>query len=368
MMQSDGPNNLLKRFAQHALTKLGLSTDTVKRYLKDISAIERHFGKPAADITQRDLEVFEASGAFSQETIRTRLSAFRRFHAWGVGEGLWDLHDNDLRSAGPPPAEVSEKFWPFSSFLTAELGRSDGTVKLYLGQLRRLERMLNKPVEDFDVVDLRRVKMNPAFSDEYKRSLIVAFRQWRSWGVLEGHWEEAPVDRVQPPSVNDSIPSRPLERSRVLTIFDSCRATALEQRLVFLGLYAGLRVGESAALDPSIYEDGWLVFRGNKNGRVREIPVHPELERALPVIFSKPPTHVETLKKVKARIVARTGFDFITHQLRKTFASELYDVDVSDRIVKDLLGHKPDVTGRYIFVSRRRKREAIARLDYSKGA
>jgi integrase len=80
-----------------------------------------------------------------------------------------------------------------------------------------------------------------------------------------------------------------------------------------------------------------------------------------------PPTDPDTMQRVKRRLARRVGFHFVAHQLRDTFSTRLFDAEVDDRIVKELIGHTTGVTGRYVEVSRRRKQDAIAKLSYQVG-
>jgi integrase len=95
-----------------------------------------------------------------------------------------------------------------------------------------------------------------------------------------------------------------------------------------------------------------------------ETPIHPDLLAVRAKILASQPCHVGTLQKVKERLALLSDVEFVAQQLRKTFASTLYDADVPDEVVKDLIGHTGDVTRRYAPISRRKRVEAIERLHY----
>lgn len=251
----------------------------------------------------------------------------------------------------------------FALYLSGELHRTEGTVRQYLYRIRFLEEWTGKPIEEVTADDLRRLKANPqGYSSSHIKSMIVTLRQFHSWGVLEGLWQPGSIAALKVPK-EDCRESAPLPDDKARTLLEKAEGS-LETRLVYLGLYAGMRIGESASLTDEEWQDGWLRFRGEKTNKLREVPVHPDLADERDAILSYATPHKASMQKAKERLEKRVGFAFISHQLRKSFSSKLHDEGVSDRVVKDLIGHTQDVTGRYIVVSRRMKQQAIAKLDW----
>ena len=252
----------------------------------------------------------------------------------------------------------------FREYELYELGRKPSTVEKYIERLEMWERVTHKAAEDIGPLDARAFKREAPYAAATMRGMITAIRIFHDWGNLEGLWEPNGIERVRPAgNYDEERTSPPLPREKVLALTQACRRP-LEYRLVYYGAYAGMRIGESAKVDGSMWEDGWLRFRGEKNGRMREVPIHRELQAVKWKILASPPTYDATLQRVKRRLEDRVGFEFVAHQLRKSFMTTLFDEDVPDRVVKDIVGHAQDVSGRYIEVSRRRKQEAMARLDY----
>jgi integrase len=254
----------------------------------------------------------------------------------------------------------------FRDYCLFELGRRESTVKTYLERLDAWERWTGKPIELVGADDARELKRQRPWKGETIKGMIVTLRQFRKWARLEGVIEDdGRIDDVRPCGpYDDAVETPPLSIEKARILLDACRRP-LEFRLVYYGLYAGTRIGESAIIDGTMWQDGWLRFPAEKRRGLREVPIHPELDKVRFQMWASLPTDKSNLQRVKRRLAKRIGFDFVAHQLRKTWSTALYDEDVPDRIVKSLLGHAQDVTGRYVEVSRRRKLEAITRLSYA---
>jgi len=251
----------------------------------------------------------------------------------------------------------------FADYLTVELGRQPGTVKVYLWRLGYLERLADKPITEITAEDLRSLKRERTLASETVKSLITAARQFHSWGALEGLWPLGDLALVRTPPINDSHSSPPLTEEALEKLLNGCRYPN-EYRLVYLGLYAGTRIAEAGAMNEQhwVRDEEVLRFRG-KGTKLREVPVHPELARILPLIFSKP-IHPSTMQGVKERLEERLKVRFVAHQLRKTFSTALQDAGVEEKVIEDLLGHKGSVTRRYAPVTPKMRAEAISRLGY----
>lgn len=253
----------------------------------------------------------------------------------------------------------------YLAYVTDELQLLPSTARAYERRIGYLERRIGKPLQAVTSDDLREFKR--AAPSELSSQTISGFltvaREFHVWGSLEGLWPKNGISDVRGPRIlNEGAP--PLSIDKALRVAACCRRP-LEYRVVFLPLYAGMRIGEAAAFGGEMWlEDDWLRFRGEKTQKIRRVPVHPNLRAVKWKVLASPPTHGSTLQRVKRRLEERSGVRYVTHQLRKTFMTTLYDVDVDDRVVKELVGHQQDVSGRYIVVSDRKLREAINALPY----
>lgn len=248
--------------------------------------------------------------------------------------------------------------------------RRPRTVKMYLRRLDYAERFLNKPaiaMGSHDLLLFKRMFLTGELSigRESVKGIMVAVRAFKRWGKLHGHCELDDVELVRVPKTEKGL-ANPLLPEEVQVLLDACERPN-DFRLIYYGLYLGTRIGESARISGPMWRpDGFIRFPGEKKTAdfKREIPIHPELERVKWEILASPPTYDSTLQRRKRRLEERTGVRFVTHQLRDTFSTYLYDEGVSDRIVKYWLGHAQDVTGLYVDLSRRRQKEGIVKLPY----
>lgn len=193
--------------------------------------------------------------------------------------------------------------------------------------------------------------------------MLVALRQFTRWARLEGIGGDERILYVRcPKEVNDSPPPLPYDVAREL--IRACSGPK-EFRLIYGGLYAGLRIGESASIGRQEWQHRLLWFRGEKNLRMRAVPTHPRLEAIRDLILIAGPfADPSPLAKAKANISRRTGIDFVPHQLRKTFAQGLEDGEVPDHRQKALLGHAGDVTSVYRIPSLIRLKQDVMVLPY----
>lgn len=250
----------------------------------------------------------------------------------------------------------------FADYQLHELEHAPRTTQMYVRRLAYAERLTGKPIHLVTADDLRLLKRTCELSSESIKGIVVAVHQFHIWGALEGLWPQNGICLVRTPKVTSDTP-RALPMAHAQALLAACHHP-LEYRLIYLGLYAGLRIGESAVMSGEMWADGVLRFRGEKNGHIREVPVHPDLAKVQWKVLAWPPSYDSTLQRVKRRLAERTGVAFVSHQLRKTFATSLYDADTPDEVVRDLLGHSGSVTRLYAPVSSKKRLEAVARLAY----
>lgn len=257
----------------------------------------------------------------------------------------------------------------FYDYIVLELNRTPRTGEVYLTNLATLERFVCKPIEDVTADDLRTFKRSH-YSQAYKQSVIVAARQFHAWGALEGLWERTSIMDVATPR-NPREPKAPISFDTARLLMDSVR-TPLELRATYLGLYAGLRVHESALIDSDRWTGNCLTFIG-KGGRKRSVPVHKELSSRRAEILCVTPASknvlIDAFTRLRDRVMARDLDRKLvsTHSLRRTFATAVYDAGAPWEVVQKLLGHGGDVTALYARISWERLVEGIGGIDYNSG-
>lgn len=249
----------------------------------------------------------------------------------------------------------------FAVYLTDERELSPATAWTYNQALLRLEKFCGKPICEITATDVRAFMRFSAYHASTKNATVVAIKSFHRWGVLEGYWTTNGIVGLQGPRQHLN-PKPSLTVSEVLALLGVTKRPN-ETRLVYLGLYAGCRVSESASIGPDEWLEDRLRFVG-KGSKVREVPVHPDLEARRETILSNRPTR-DTLKTTCRALAFLLGIPFTSHSLRRTFASTLSESGVPREVIGALLGHAPaSVTEFYAPVRWSEKTEAMARLEF----
>lgn len=214
--------------------------------------------------------------------------------------------------------------------------RRASTVALFWGHLG--EARANRDSVEAFLVSRR--------AQETRRSYLGDLRRFYGWAIDRGHAGSDPTDGIQTPRVPTRDPS-PLSGPDVELVRAGCRNR--QDRLVIgLGLFAGLRISEMAALEHRDVRLGEmvLVVRAGKGGRDRRIPLAPALvdDLALEVVAAS--TRAAVGDRIR-RVYRRVGVVARPHDLRHTFATELARCSGGDvTLVAALCGHRSFATTR----------------------
>jgi integrase len=117
-----------------------------------------------------------------------------------------------------------------------------------------------------------------------------------------------------------------------------------------LGLGTGLRWGELSRAQASDLERGFLVVHHTKSGRVRRVPLPPELLAEVRMRMGRLVPYARVSPGSFARVVRRaTGIaGFHAHQMRHTFACQWLERGGSLAALQQILGHASiETTQRY---------------------
>jgi site-specific recombinase XerD len=176
-----------------------------------------------------------------------------------------------------------------------------------------------------------------------RRSLLSDLRGFYEWANDRELVAVNPTKGVGTIKVPDRQ-ARPLSDADLALAISSARTRGLRQAIM-LGVYAGLRVSEIAALEwrdvrPASRE---LIVRDGKGGKSRTLRLASELAAALAELDRRPDGRVigTTGANVSQRIrglFARLGIDHRPHDLRATFGTkvaERHDILTAQR----MLGH-----------------------------
>jgi len=176
-----------------------------------------------------------------------------------------------------------------------------------------------------DIDEFLAVKPSPRTRHAYRSDLRVFY----GWAVRRGMLETNPAELIEPIRVPKSVP-RPIGPEVHAAL---AAGTLRVRRMMALGLYAGLRCAEIAALDASdihLQEPPVIVVRNGKGGKDRVVPMHPDLVAVFDGLPSAGPVFPFNGRPVKAASVSRTlrrhfaecGLKATAHQLRHTFGTE----------------------------------------------
>jgi site-specific recombinase XerD len=223
-------------------------------------------------------------------------------------------------------------------------------------------------MEDFEEVGMNWLQANrrrvaPKTTGRRLTSLK-AFAKWAGWGDMFTEYS-APVPAK---GVPHPLPEGIEGVYRLIDITHNVRQKAL---IALCGL-CGCRVAEALAVKPSDFNlhDMTLTIRG-KGDKTRIVPVSPRAWEILQIpvtrAFVDGDIPVIGLKDRFARRVisdlgvkAKLKRHISSHDLRATFATEVWDRTLDLRVVQELLGHaSSNTTELYTAVRQDKMREAV---------
>jgi site-specific recombinase XerD len=266
------------------------------------------------------------------------------------------------------PLDWEADFWKY------EKGRnlSERSIKTYIWALRVITRSTGKEVWEITPPDLMAFMETSPYPPRTTAQIVAAAKQGHKWAAVRGLCALNGVMAVSPPKIPKTKPRSPVSLETARRLLGSVR-TPYETRLVFLGLYAGTRVSESAEMDATHDKGDRLRFVG-KGDQERDVPIHPELRDRLGFIFSTPPPSLGTLgvtmRRLRDRVgaITTTGEPCTAHALRRTCGSTMYANGAAWEVADTVLGHTlPGAGARYIEIGWERLVAAIGRLDYYAG-
>jgi integrase/recombinase XerD len=234
-------------------------------------------------------------------------------------------------------------------------GLSDKTIGRRRTALEGLERLVGDvtTATPEDVGRFLATKPSPKTKHAYRSDLVGFY----DWAIDRGHMTSNPARSTKPVRVPKPMP-RPLGPEAKVALMTGPRRT---RQMVALGLYAGLRCAEIAAVDGSDLflhlDPPMLHVRLGKGGKDRAIPMHPELVDLLRGAPASGPlfpgqrgrTHVSagSVSALLSRHLKRCGIDATPHQLRHTFGTEMTKMARGNLVVvADAMGHSSMQTTR----------------------
>lgn len=240
-------------------------------------------------------------------------------------------------------------------------GASPHTVRLRRYYLRRLAAASDRDLFALGLDDLALFLSRSGWGPETRKSARAAVRGLYGWAHETGRIAVNPARLLPAVRVPAGHP-RPAPDD----VFGGALSGASDRdRLMLLlaGL-AGLRRAEIAAVHSRDVIGTDLRVTG-KGGRVRHVPLHPDLATALAalpagwVFPGRIDGHLSA-GHVGVTLKRLLGPGWSGHTLRHRFASRAYAVDRDLRAVQELLGHsKPETTARYTAIPNGALRSAV---------
>lgn len=199
------------------------------------------------------------------------------------------------------------------------------------------------------------------WAPETRKSIRSSLRSFYSWAEDTGRIDEDPSRKLPKVPVPAALP-HPAPTS----VMEAALAKADDRTLLMLKLaaYAGLRRAEIAAVHTDNIIGETLRVKG-KGGKVREVPLHPDLSRALATVArgfvfpGKDSGHLspDRVGRIMADVL---GSGWTAHSLRHRFATRAYAAERDLLTVQQLLGHSSvATTQRYTQVPDDARRRAV---------
>lgn len=181
------------------------------------------------------------------------------------------------------------------------------------------------------------------------------------------------------------------ERDQIRLLREADRAPLRDKAIALTAFYAGTRISETTGLDADDIRmsarKGHLIVRYGKNGRYREVPLHPKLRAVLrewlrersswkgadtsPALFlnrrggrlsaRSAYTALRAIADAAGLPLGRDGI-FTPHVLRHTAGTTMTRQGTDIVIVAELLGHTLETARRYSLPTHHDRQKAIERL------
>jgi len=241
----------------------------------------------------------------------------------------------------------------FASYQRAR-GFSSDTIKRRTTTLRQFRRLIAPSdfaeATESDIQEFLLRYRSPRTRHAYRSDLATFYK----WGVRRNLLPSNPCDLIDPIKVPRPLP-KPVPAELIPLLVAAAPDSDL-QLMIGLAAFAGLRVGEIAALDTDDVNmvRNVITVRNGKGGKDRTVPVHPLLRNLLIPYVQRPgrvfDVRKETIGRRMAAYLHAQGLRATAHKLRATFATEAaIGAEGNITMVQHLLGHSsPTTTMAYV--------------------
>jgi len=239
--------------------------------------------------------------------------------------------------------------------------------------LNHAHRSLPRGLGDVYSHELKAYLHNPDWSDWTRHTYFAHLAGFYAWGCRVGWFTLDPMAGLRCPTGKDFLP-KPLTTTELTLALHRSTHSPLWYTCILLGVGAGLRAAEMAALRREDINDEYLHVRRGKGGKPRIVAICPVLWAHLQHHPSGPVLHRPANERpVTGAFLSRSqqahwrsiGLPQIhLHRLRHTFATVMYEADADPLVIRDLMGHASVATTQgYALVSGRKRGRAVAAVD-----
>lgn len=245
----------------------------------------------------------------------------------------------------------------FESWLT-RTGKSRNTIRMYV---RKVSDWQKSGLTQSEWITEER---EDGASAANIKMMLASVRSYNKFaGIVDNEINDYQAPPVAPPTPHPVAGGIGAVR-RVL----SANPPGPHRAAVALGALAGLRVSETVALTRDDIVLNNLIVKG-KGEKVRKVPISEELSRELEIIETERlvPICNASARRAITKLFKRAGITNVvgkqvaSHDLRATFATEVYQKSNDIRLVQVLLGHSQVTTTQvYLGVDNDDLRNAVA--------
>ena len=250
----------------------------------------------------------------------------------------------------------------FEAYLAAQRRRrpSPLTIKAITHALQRAQRWLD--AHDLAASELGLLACEEYFDELLERQAVSTVRRHLAYvraayryALRHDLVERDPTTDVRLPRLPDHDPAT-YSNEQLRQLHAAIRSER-EELVFFLFAFAGLRLGEAAALEWRQVEfERWQIRLAGKGGKLRLVPLHPALtavlrehqavtghrERLLGSLQGQR-LSANTLGRSVRELVDRAGVevDQPSHAFRRTVATVMYEQGVRARVIERIMGWAP---------------------------
>lgn len=236
-------------------------------------------------------------------------------------------------------------------------GKSDGTVKMYVYQCRRLAQVIGKPYTEMNAYDIRfflAKEMERGMKDQTRENERAVFSAFFQWMANEELIKKNPIATIKPIKCHQEI-KKAFTDVEIDAIRSACK-NLKERALVEFLLSTGVRVNEASNMRvQDINKETLAVHVVHGKGNKERITyttavamkhllayVHSRTEKGEQLFYNKNHQPLENggIRKILKSIEDRAGVaDVHPHRFRRTFATNLARRGMQLQDIKELMGH-----------------------------